>query len=270
MHRGAHAVAVAEVDVVAHPDLVAVVDDRGAGQREQQGVEQFDLAAVVAEQRREPAADAEVDAHLVVAGVGAQHQVAFFLGDHLEGQLVVVAQERRPLAALGRRRGLLEDVDDRRAVLHLQRHEQPRHHREVEVHVALVAVAEVRGSVLGPLVGLGEQHPALVLGVHVRADPLEHVVGLGQVLAVGALALVQVRHGVEAEPVDAHVEPVVEHLEHRGLDGRVVEVEVGLVGVEAVPEVLTGDRVPRPVRRLEVLEDDPGVASTASGSSVHT
>ena len=30
LHRRAHAVAVAEVDVVAHPDLVAVVDDRRA------------------------------------------------------------------------------------------------------------------------------------------------------------------------------------------------------------------------------------------------
>jgi hypothetical protein len=66
---------------------------------------------------------------------------------------------------------------------------------------------------------------------------LRTVVGLGQVLAVGALALVQVGHGVEAEPVDAHVEPVVEHVEHGRLDRGVVEVEVRLVGVEAVPVV---------------------------------
>ena len=64
LHRRAHAVAVAEVDVVAHADLVAVVEDRRAGQREQQAVHQLDLAAVVAEQRREAAADAEVDARL--------------------------------------------------------------------------------------------------------------------------------------------------------------------------------------------------------------
>jgi hypothetical protein len=33
LHRRAHAVAVADVDVVAHADLVAVVDDRRARQR---------------------------------------------------------------------------------------------------------------------------------------------------------------------------------------------------------------------------------------------
>ena len=204
LHRRAHAVAVAEVDVVAHPDLVAVVDDGRPGQREQQGVEQLDLAAVVAEQRRQPATDAEVDAHLEVGGVGPAHQVALLVGDHLERQLVVVAQERRPLPARRRRRRLLHDVDDRGAVLQAQRHEQPRHHREVEVHVALVAVAEVGGGVLGPLVGLGEQHAVRVAGVDVLAQPLQEVVGLGQVLAVGALALEQVRHGVEAQTVDAH------------------------------------------------------------------
>ena len=74
--------------------------------------------AVVAEQRREPAADAEVDARLRVVRVGAVHVVALLVGDHLERQLVVVAQEQRPLAVLGDRRRLLEDVDDREAVLH--------------------------------------------------------------------------------------------------------------------------------------------------------
>ena len=76
------------------------------GQREQQRVEQLDLAPVVAEQRREPAADAEVDAHLRVRGVGTQHEVALLVGDHLERQLVVVAQERRPLRARPAARGV--------------------------------------------------------------------------------------------------------------------------------------------------------------------
>ena len=51
-----------------------------------------------------------------------------------------------------------EDVDDREAVLLRMRHEHPRHEREVEGHVALVAVAEVVDGVLRPLVGLGQQH----------------------------------------------------------------------------------------------------------------
>ena len=82
---------------------------------------------------------------------------------------------------------------------------------------------------------------------------------LRQVLAVRALALVQVGDRVEADAVDAHVEPVVERAEHRPVDVGVVEVEVGLVRVEAVPVVALGHRVPRPVRRLGVGEDDPRV-----------
>jgi hypothetical protein len=41
------------------------------------------------------------------------------------------------------------------------------------------------------------------------------------------------------------------------VDLGVVVVEVGLVGEEAVPEVLAADGIPRPVGRLGVREDDP-------------
>ena len=85
-------------------------------------------------------------AHDGIARVGAVHVVALLVGHHLQGELVVVAQEQRPLAVRGDLRRLLQDVDDREAVLHVQRHEQPRHEREVEGHVALVAVAEVGGA----------------------------------------------------------------------------------------------------------------------------
>ncbi len=80
--------------------------------------------------------------------------------------------------------------------------------------------------------------------------------GLGEVLAVGAVPLVEVGDGVEPEPVQTHVEPERQGVEHRLPDLRVVEVEVGLVGEEAVPVVLLADRVPGPVRRLGVDEDD--------------
>jgi hypothetical protein len=84
-------------------------------------------------------------------------------------------------------------------------------------------------------------------------------VRLLEVLAVGALALVQVGHRVEPEAVDAEVEPELEHLDHRVLDLGVVEVQVRLVGEEPVPEVLAAHRVERPVRGLGVDEDDPRV-----------
>ena len=66
---------------------------------------------------------------------------------------------------------------------------------------------------------------------------------------------------------EVHPEP--DDVEHRLLHGRVLEVEVGLVGEEPVPEELPPDRVEGPVGGLGVDEDDPrvgvllvGVAST--------
>ena len=123
-------------------------------------------------------------------------------------------------------------------------------------HVALVAVAEVGDGVLRPLVGLGQQHAVGEARVDVAAQRLQHLVRLGQVLAVRALALEQVGHRVQPQPVDAHREPEVDDAEHRPLHLRVLPVQVGLVGVEAVPVVGAGDRVPRPVGALEVAEDD--------------
>ena len=67
LHGRANAVAVAEVDVVAHADLVAVIEDRRAREAEQERVQQLDAAAVVIDQGREAAADADVDAHARVA-----------------------------------------------------------------------------------------------------------------------------------------------------------------------------------------------------------
>ena len=187
------------------------------------------------------------------------HVVALLVGDHLEGQLVVVAEEEGPLA-VGRDVGRLpHDLDDRVPVLLADRHEHPGHQREVERHVAFVAVAEVRQDVGGPLVRLGQEHPVLVVLVHLLAELLEDGVALGQVLAVGPLALDQVGDGVEPHPVDAHVEPEPHDLEDRAEDPGVVEVQVGLVVEEAVPVILLGDRVPGPVRGLGVGEDDPDV-----------
>ncbi len=81
----------------------------------------------------------------------------------------------------------------------------------------------------------------------------------GQVLAVGALGRVQIGHGVQPVAVDAQVEPEAERGEDLLLHGRVLVVEVRLVGEEPVPVVLLADRVVGPVRHLGVDEDDPGV-----------
>ena len=83
--------------------------------------------------------------------------------------------------------------------------------------------------------------------------------GLGQVLTRCSVALEEIGDGVEAEAVETELEPEADDPEHRLHDLGVLVVEIGLVGVEAVPVVLLARRFPRPVGRLDVDEDDPGV-----------
>jgi hypothetical protein len=74
------------------------------------------------------------------------------------------------------------------------------------------------------------------------------------------VSLEQVRHGIEAEAVEAEVEPEPDDVEHGVGHLGVVVVEVGLVVEEPVPEVLTALGVVGPVRGLGVDEDHPGLA----------
>ena len=174
LHRRADPVTVAEVDVVAHEQLVAVVEHGAAGQRQQQPVEELGDTAVVVDEGGQAPANAEVLAHPRVSGVLGVHVVALLVGHHLQGELVVVAQEDPPLAPVGDLGGLGEDLGDRETLLAAHGHEHARHEREVEAHVALVAVAEVLGDDVGPLVDLGQEHPVgeggVDLGTHRRRN----------------------------------------------------------------------------------------------------
>ena len=177
--------------------------------------------------------------------------------DHFEGQLVVVAQKDRPLTVVRDLRRLAHDLGDRVAVLLGGGHVEPRHQREVERHIAFVAVAKVLARVLGPLVGLGEEQPTGEARVHRRAQLLDHLMGLGEVLVGRPLAHAEVGDRVEAQPVDPERQPEVHQPDHGLHDLGVVVVEVWLVGKEAVPIVGLRGGVPGPVRALRVGKDDP-------------
>ncbi len=113
MHGRAHAAAISKIDVVAHSDLVAVVNDRRAGQRKKKAVHELYFSSIVAQKRREPSADTEIDPRANVGRERTIHRVALLVGHHLERQLVVISQKDRPLAAGRNRRRLFENVDDR-------------------------------------------------------------------------------------------------------------------------------------------------------------
>ncbi len=211
---------------------------------------QLNLVATAVQQRREAPPDAEVELHPRILRVLGVHVVALVVGDHLERQLVVVAQEEPPLRVerdVGRP---LEDLVHRCRVLAPYGHEHPRHDREVKCHVALVAVAfsEVLDDILRPHVRLGEQHAVRVARIHFCTHPLQVLVRQRQVLAVRPVLFEEIRHCIQPETVDAKVEPEAQDVEHRLLHFRVLVVEIRLMEEEAVPVVLAAHRVERPVR----------------------
>src|SRR6266851_5510490 len=93
LHGRTHPIAIPKIDVVAHTDLIAVVDDRSTWQREQQPVHQLDLAAMITQQRSEPAPDAEINSSVTVGRISAIHVVTLLVGHHFESQLIMVTQK---------------------------------------------------------------------------------------------------------------------------------------------------------------------------------
>ncbi len=125
--------------------------------------------------------------------------------------------------------------------------------------MALIALAEIRPHILGPLVGLGQNEPTLIILVDGGADSFDGDVRFRQVFAVGAVALDQVRDCVHAEAVDAHVQPEPHDVDDFLDNARVVEVQVGLVRKEAVPVILVCNGIPGPVGFFRVGKDDAGI-----------
>jgi hypothetical protein len=114
LHAGADRPALGQGEVIAHAELVAVVDDRRAGQAEHQAEGQLDAPAVAVRHWRQPASDATlIEAHV---GVRRKCLVAFgalMFPEAAEIQLVVVAQEMRPLTELRQIRQQAQTADQR-------------------------------------------------------------------------------------------------------------------------------------------------------------
>ena len=120
-----------------------------------------------------------------------------------------------------------------------------------------MSVAEEGDLVLVRQVHLAEQDGRARATGHERAQAAQELVRGGQLRVVRtSVDLDQVRHGVDPEPVEPELHPEPDHLRYLVADGRVLHVEVGLMGVEPVLVVLPGAVVQGPDRVLLVREDD--------------
>ena len=150
-------------------------------------------------------------------------------------------------------------------------HIDARHQGKVERHVTFVAIAKVGTDIGRRLVGFGQDEAVCVFGINGGADFFDDKMGLRQVFAGCSIAFDQVGNGVHAQRIDAHVEPEPHGFQYLFHHRWVIEVEVWLVGKEAVPIVGLGRIVPSPIGLFRVGEDDVGilVEMIRTGPDVH-
>ncbi len=124
---------------------------------------------MIAQKGSEAASDSQVDPCLWVVGIHSVHVVPLLVRHHLQGQLVVIAQEKCPVTRLGDHGCLVKHIDDGKTIFHTDGDEHSRHEGEVEGHMAFIPIAKVGCSVLRPLVGFGQQHTVFEFLVYVAA-----------------------------------------------------------------------------------------------------
>ena len=260
LHRRAHRHPAADVEVLAHPDLLAVEEHGGAGQGEEQAVDHPDAPRVAVEHRRQPADQAAaVHLHPLLRAEGVEHLVALLRRQLVEGELVMVAHEVGPLdvgRAFGRESSA---VGQWARIPSRQREVQVLHADEVELHRQLVALGAAEELVLlvARQVDLAEQDA--LTGPPVQERPQRAQVGVRVGKAPrpvdDAVGLQQERHGVDPEARDAELQPEPDDLGDLVAHPLVGDVEVGLLTVEDVQVVLPGLLVVLPVAGLLVGED---------------
>ena len=261
LHRRAGAVALGQIEIVAHRDLVAVADDRRPRQRAHQAVGQFEPPPVAAQHRRQPAADAAVvELHALVGTERLEHGLALRLGQPAEIEFVVVAQEQAPLRGGRPRLGRRQRFRQRPRIGGSQRIEQMLVDVEIEHHVHAVAVAaEILHVGFGQHVGFGEDDGVALSPLQEFAERAQHVVLLDRLAHLGALGRDHERHRVHAEAGDAELNPEPHDLEDFRLHMRVRRVEIGLEIVEAMEVPGAGFLVARPGRFLHAGKHHAGI-----------
>ena len=80
--------------------------------------------------------------------------------------------------------------------------------------------------------------------------------GFGQIFAACPFPFIKIRNGVETESVDTHSEPKIANFLDCLMHGRIVEIQIRLVRIKAVPVICFCYRVPRPVGCFKIFEND--------------
>ena len=217
---------------------------------------------VAVHHRGQPAPDAPVeDAHPGSRRERPHHVGSLLVGQPAQVQLVMVAQEGRPLRHSGQLGQGAEGLDERFGLLPSQGQPKLGIEQEGEQHVGPVvrltgAGGAVRRQVLGVDVGLAQEHGLSVPPLHVLTPVVQDREVLGARVDVGRHLFQHERRGVDPEPGRAELEPERHDLVHLGADLGVRPVQVGLEVVEPMEVPRAGPAVVRPGLGLLAGEDD--------------
>src|SRR5207344_976994 len=136
LHRCSDRLTTIQAEVLAHPDLRAVTQQRSARQRELECVRELDPAAIALQHGCQPATyAAPVQPHLGSWRERMEHVTALLVGQPTEIELIVIAQERHPLSTLWQPHSRRQGLDERLRITASQRKPHPRIQEEVEHHL---------------------------------------------------------------------------------------------------------------------------------------
>ncbi len=234
LHRRAYCVSSLAVQVVAHPDFVAIADQRRPRHREEQAVGELQARKVALEHGCEPPPDAtSVDAHFRRWGEDVQHRLHLVGCETLEVGLVEITQEVGPLAVDRRLRQTSQRLADRFGVAGGERQQQVIVEKEVEHHVELIAVEEALQLAL-VLVHLAEHHRVRHALPDMRVELAQDRVRFVDAPFLAKRIFDEVGGGVYAEARNAEAHPEIHYPLHLLPHGAVAVIEPRLKVVEAV------------------------------------
>src|SRR3990172_10173848 len=141
--------------------------------------------------------------------IHAEHIFPLFVSHPRQSKLVMISQEKCPLAGFWYLWGLLKNIEYREPVFHPKRHEYSWHQWEVESHMAYIIVSKVGNSVLRPLVCLSKKHLILILSIYMCPELPQEFIGFRQVFTVCSLSFKEIGDCIQAHSINPHIKPVI-------------------------------------------------------------